>query len=167
MKSPKCANRCTVAHYRPDHSVSAVFLLAESIAVFHNRVPAGEAASPRADVVINAYVVAQDVTAPAIVIARNPEDRQSGIFQVRQRGEGAKAVPGNYRFPFKPEIEKVPVNQQRPGSAFEIAEKPDQRTLGVERRDAEMRIGNDIAGRSEHTPIVAGRRGLYKLRPDS
>ena len=81
---------------------------------------------------------------------------------MRQRGKRAEAVSGDDSLPLEPEVEQIAVDEQGSGAAFEVAQKPDQRALGIEGRDAKMRIGDYVARRREHTPIVAAGRCLYK-----
>ena len=51
------------------------FVLISTIAVLDDCIPAGEAALPRADVVVNSDIVAKDLATPAVMIARDPQDR--------------------------------------------------------------------------------------------
>ena len=81
MDSSKCADCQSIPHNRTNHSVAAVFLVAQSVAVLDFRSPSAELAGPRADVIFDADVVAENVPAPAIVIARDPEDFESVVVQ--------------------------------------------------------------------------------------
>src|SRR3954451_5449748 len=67
-------------HDRANHSVSAIFAIAEPIAMLNAHVPAREVASPRAYDVVHADVLTEHLTAPAIMIARDPENIDARVF---------------------------------------------------------------------------------------
>jgi len=96
MDRSKRADCQSIPHDRTNHSVAAVFLVAQAIAVLDLRSPSAELTGPRADVIFDADVVAQNVTAPAIMIARDPEDLESIVVQLGESREGAEARARNY-----------------------------------------------------------------------
>jgi len=142
MDRSKCSDCQSIPHNRTNHSVAAVFFVAQAVAVLDFRSPSAELAGPRADVIFDADVVAQNVTAPAIVIARYPEDLESVVVQLGERRESAEACARNYGFPLEPEIEEITVDYQRAGSSAQIMQKANKAALDVARRNADVRIGN-------------------------
>ena len=73
-------------------------------------VPARKLTSPRADVIFHANVLAENLTAPAVVITRQPEDFQSAVAELGQRGEGAEARARNDGLPLEPEVEEISID---------------------------------------------------------
>src|SRR6266550_3224406 len=144
MERAKCADCQSIPHNRTDNSVTAIFFVAQPVAVLDFRSPSAELTRPRPDMIFDADVVAQNVTAPAIMIARDPEDLQSLVVQLRKRGERAEACAWNYGFPLEPEIEEITVDHQRSCSSAQIMQEANKPALDVARRDADVRIGNEI-----------------------
>ena len=162
MKGPKRANRCAIAHDRFDDAVPPVFLLEKAVSVIHARVPSCETALPVAEVIFDADVLPENFVAPAVMVAGDPENRNAALAQVSEGRERTEAAARYDSLPLEPEIEQVAIDDERPGSSLEPAQKTDEGFLDVERGDAEVRIGYDVTWRAEHLPIVAGRRMLHK-----
>ena len=149
---------------RTQTPVRGILALAQAIPVLKHRVPVGEKPAPRPHVVLHPDVVAQDLTAPAVVVARNPEDRDSLIDQAGELAQHADARPRHYVAPLKPEVEQVAVNDQRLRIGRQLTEEVQQSPLGVGRGHAKVRIGDHITGRRKHRRILRDGRALYKRR---
>ena len=162
MQRSESPDRKPVAHDRAHHPVSAVFLLAQTVAVFYPGVPPGEISAPRSDVILDSDVVSKDLITPAIVISGNPENRKVRVAQIRERGECAKAVSRYDGLPLEPEIEEVAVYHERPRSGCQSPQETHELALGVERRHAKVRIGDYVTRGSQHSRIVVTGVGLYK-----
>lgn len=162
MQSSESSDRKAVAHDRPHHPVSAVFLLAQTVAVFYPGVPPGEISAPRSDVILDSDVVSKDLVTPAIVISGNPENRKPRVAQIRESGERAKAVSRNDRLPLEPEIEEVAIYHERPRSGCQSPQETHELALDVERRHTKVRIGDYVTRGSQHSRIVVTGVGLHK-----
>ena len=112
--------------------------------------PARDGAFPRTDAVFDADVLAKDLATPAIVVARNPENLHAAVAELGECGEGAKAATGNDRLPLEPEVEQIPIDDQRLRFALETAKERNEGSLDLWTGDADVRVRNDIAGRVEH-----------------
>ena len=150
MEKPERLDCPLIAHDRANHPIAAIFLVAQSVAVLDAQSPAGNGALPRSDTVFDSHILAQDLSAPAIVIASDPEDVDAAITQLGEGGEGAKAATGYDRFPLEPEVEQITVDDQRLRLALQTAEKRDKGSLDLWTGDADVRVRDDIAGRVEH-----------------
>jgi len=78
-------------HDRANHSVSAIFAIAEPVAMLNAHVPAREVACPRAYDVVHADILTEHLTAPAIMVAGDPENIDARVFELSQRRQCAKA----------------------------------------------------------------------------
>lgn len=150
MQNPERLDRSAISHDWTNHSVTTIFALAKAIAMLDPRVPASNAAIPWTDDVIDADVFAKNLAAPAVVISRDPYDLETGIPKLGQRGERAKTSAWNHRLPFEPEVEQIAIDDERSRRTVEIAQKTDERAFYLRTGDAEVRIGYDVAGGSEH-----------------
>jgi hypothetical protein len=162
MECAEGANGKTVSHDWPHHSVSAVFLLAKSVAVLDPRVPAGKISAPRADVIFDSDIVPQNFVAPAVVVSGNPQNGEAKIAKLGESGERAKAAAGNYRLPFKPEVEQIAIDDERSRSGCQSPQKTDELAFRVAGRDAKVRVGDYVTRRSQHWRIVVTSGGLHK-----
>src|SRR5438105_1932961 len=150
MQPAKGGYRETIPHDRPDHSITAVFAVAQAVTVLDARAPARDVAGPMSDLIVRADVFAQNVAAPTVVIARDPEDRHSGIVQLRKGRESPKTPARDYRLPFEPEVEEISVDHERRGAPLEAAEKSHEPPLGLHRCDAQMRVRDHVTGGCQH-----------------
>ena len=118
--------------------------------VLDSHLPSGNRSFPRPHDVVDSHIVAQDLTAPAIVVAGDPQDLHSRVFQVGQRGERAKAASRNHRFPLEPEVEEIAIYDERSRFARQPAQERHERALDLRARDTQVRVGNDVARRVQH-----------------
>ena len=146
MKSSECTNRETVSHDRAYHPVSPIFLVAKPVTVLDPRIPSREISSPGTHVVLDTYVLPQDVVPPAVVISGDKKNREPGIAKIGQCGKSAEAVAGDDRLPLEPEIEQVPVDHERARSSCQSPQESNELSLDVERCDAEVCVGDYVAG---------------------
>ena len=145
MQRSESLDRETVPHYGPNHSISAIFFLSQPIAMVNPRIPSGDVAAPRTDVIFDADVLAENLIAPAVMVAGNEEDWQSCIAQIRKRCKSTKAVSGYHRFPFEPEVEQISVDHQRTRVSCKSSQECNELSLDVERGDAKVRVGDYVA----------------------
>src|SRR4051812_35835604 len=139
-----------ISHDRSNHPVAAVFLVPQSVAVLDPGIPPGDCAFPRPDDIGDTNILSEDLASPTIVIAGDPEYFNAGVSQLCEGGERAEAATGNHGLPLEPEVEKISVDHERGRLSREPAQKTHERPLDLRARDAEMRIGNDVARRLEH-----------------
>lgn len=144
MYRAKCADCQSIPHNRTDDSVAAIFFVAQSVAVLDLRSPSTKLTCPRADVILDSDVVAQNVTAPAVVIPCDPENLESVVAQLGKCAECAEACARNHGFPLEPEIEEITVDYERACSSAQIMQEANKSALDVARRNADVRIGNEI-----------------------
>jgi hypothetical protein len=150
MEYPERLDRCAVSHDRPDHSVATILALAKTIPVFDSRIPAGDGAVPRSDNVVHTDIIAQNFTAPAIMVSRDPDNLESCVSELCEGRECAKAAAGNHRLPFEPEVEQVAVDDERSRFTIEIAQKTNERAFNLRTRNAKVRVGYDVRWACEH-----------------
>src|SRR5688572_22593909 len=98
---------------RTQPAILPVLDIAEAIAVLDACSPPAELSCPFANVVIDADILAQYVAAPAVVVARNPQDRRSNIDEISERAKHPKRCARNDRPPLEPELEEIAVDHQR------------------------------------------------------
>src|SRR5687768_13974452 len=120
---------------------------------------------PFSDMIFDSDVPAQDFVAPAVVIARNPENRHAALAKIGKRCKGAEAAAWNHRLPLEPEVEEIAVDQQGTSPALQTAEKPDERPLDIDRCDTEVRVGDDVAGSWQHPRMLVAVR-IHNKRED-
>ena len=135
----------------------------QPVAVLDVRLPTGEVAEPRPELVVDAGVMAQNVAAPAVVIAgdhRRPERRR----RRRRRAPRAARNPrrGMTVFHSNQNSNRSPLMTSEPPCVGDVAEERDDGALDVCRCEPEMRVGNDVAGRGEHARILPMLASLYK-----
>src|SRR5579863_4210534 len=157
---PKRADGERVAKHRPQRAVAPVLGRAQAIAVLDSRAPSGDLAVPGADVVRDADVIPEYRTAPAVVVAGDPEDLRTGLAQRREGRQHAKGRAGNYRSPLIPELEQVAVDDERrrlavPGLFAPPIEKVQERAIHRRRRKANVGVREDVAECTGHARILA------------
>jgi len=150
MQRPKCSDRKRMSHDGTNHPVAAILFVAQSVAVLDPNLPSSNRSLPRTNHVGDSDVIAQNLSAPAIVIARDPQYVDAGILEIGQSGQCAKAVSWNHRLPLEPEIEEVAIYDERARFARKAAQKPDKGALDLWACDAQMRVRHDVAGTFEH-----------------
>src|SRR5438874_13473607 len=123
MKHSESLDRNRIPHHRFNEPIPSVFPFAQSVAVLDSRSPSGDVAGPLSDLIIRADVFAENLAAPAVVIAGDPEDGKPRIVKLRERGKGAKASPRNHCFPFEPEVEQVAVDDERRSASLEAPQE--------------------------------------------
>ena len=97
--------------------------MAKPVAVFDDGLPASELSGPRADVVVDSDIAAEDVATPAVMIARHPKNRDPAVHEVRQCGEDSEGWPRDDRSPLEPELEQVAVDHERARMAAQMAQE--------------------------------------------
>ena len=81
------------------------------------------------------------------MVPSNPENVDSGILQVGKGSQCAEAPSWYDSLPLEPEIEKISVDNERRRIACQASEKTDERSLDLRTGNAEMRVGDYVAGR--------------------
>jgi hypothetical protein len=105
VNPPERRNRHRISQHSPQHSVSAIFSWPQSVSMFDPAAPTSKRSFPRTDMVFHSDVLAKNLTTPAIVISGNHENGRTGLCQLRETGEHAKALSRNDRPPLEPELE--------------------------------------------------------------
>src|SRR4029079_4011353 len=82
VKRAKCPDCQSIPHHRPDHTIAAIFFVAQAVSMLDARPPPGEVARPRAEVVVHSNIVTQNVAAPAVVVAGYPENLESAVAKL-------------------------------------------------------------------------------------
>ncbi len=172
VQPAKRADRQCVAQYVPERAIATVRARTEPIAVLNPRSPTRNLSGPGTELVLDADVSPQDLAPPAVVVSGDHRYGDPRVDDVGDRGERAKAAPRNDSAPLEPELEQIPVDDERPGMLGDVAKESDDGPLDVIMREAEVRVRDDIAGRVEprrggHARILPSSRSLYKrLRAD-
>ena len=167
MQPAKRSDCERIAKHAAKCAVPLVLQGTQSVAVLDVRAPSADVLLDGTELVIDAHVLAKNLTTPAVVIARDHRNRDAGIHDVRQRSDGSKAVAWHHRFPFEPELEQIAVDDQRSARRRNVPEERDHRPLDVRFREAEMRIRHDVAGCLEHARSLRSSRSLYKRAPSN
>src|SRR5437016_2596997 len=113
MQPPKRANRHTIAEHASNHAIARVFFRSKTVTMLDVRLPPGDVPSPWAESIIDARVFAQDVAAPAIMVAGDHHHGDSGLDEVGKGRHHSKPVARNDRTPLEPELEQVTVDDER------------------------------------------------------
>ena len=82
VQGAKCPDRERIPHHRPDHPIAAILFVAQPVTMLDTSAPPGELTGPRTDVIFDADVVAENVPAPAVVIARYPKNLEAAVAQL-------------------------------------------------------------------------------------
>jgi acyl-CoA thioester hydrolase len=167
MQPAKGANRHWVSEYPSKKAIPLVFAGSQTVAMLDVRVPATDLISPRPEAIVDADILAKYFTAPAVVIPGDHDDLYAGINNVREGCQRSETASGNHCSPFEPEFEQVAIDHERSTMRRDMSQKRDDRALDVRGCKAEVRVGEDVAGRVEHARILPVLRALYKRRwPD-
>ena len=133
-----------MADHRAKQTIFPVALRAESITVLDARPPAGNRPFPRAQHVVDSNIIPEDLSAPAIMIAPDPENRHRVVGESRERGENAISCSRDHTPPLEPEIEEVSVDHEGPGAASNVIEKSQEGRFGFVRIHSKVVVGNHI-----------------------
>ncbi len=153
VQPSKGRDREAVPQDAAERVIAPVLVVAKSVAVLDQRPPSRKRPAPRSDVILDADIASQDLAAPTIMVAGNPQDVDPTLPQIRQRGERPERGTRNDGAPLEPEIEQVAVDHERSRIVPDVREKGEQRAFdrrigGAECRikRAEVRIRDDVAG---------------------
>ena len=160
MDLSKRADRPPMPQDPAQQSVAPVLLVAQSVAVIEARPPTGHLAGPGADVVRHSHVPGQYVAAPAVMIARDPEDRNPGVREARQRGQHLEPRTRNDGAPLKPEVEEVAVDDDGSGGAAQMIQVSQERPFDLGRCDAQVYVGENEAWRRQHADSLSCHRAF-------
>ena len=94
---------------------------------------------------------------PATISTGTPASTTSASAATRP-----KRASRNHRAPLEPELEEVAVHDERTGVLRDVAEKRDDGALDVGAGEAQVGVGEDVAGRLQHARILPVSRSLYK-----
>jgi hypothetical protein len=150
MQHSKGFDGKAITHDRPYHSIAAILAIAKPIAVLDVHVPSGDGSFPWPDHVLNADVFTENLSTPAVVIACDPKDLDTGISQLGECGKRSEAAARNHRLPFEPEVEQIAVDYQGPRFTGKTAQERNERPLYLGTRDAQVRVRHDVAWGVEH-----------------
>src|SRR5438477_6736472 len=95
-----------------ERAITAILASAQSVSVLDARAPARYLAFPRVEPEIHTHVVAEKGATPAVVVARNHENRKPALAQLCQRGNDAKCGARHHVLPFEPELEQITADHE-------------------------------------------------------
>ena len=98
---------------------------------------------------LQAEIAFPEVAVPAVVIPSNHDDRHLSA-EPGEGGRHVESVAWNYTRVGKPEVEKVPVDEQAVAQRGDGFEKLKQRLLGRRWSHAEVGIRDDDKGMAQH-----------------
>lgn len=162
MQPAEGANRQRVSEHVTQQPIPPVLVGTKPVAVLDTGAPTGQIAKPRAELVVDSGVAAQNVASPTVVIPGNHDDGYASVRRVGKGGECTEPSARNDRFPFEPELEQITVDYDRSAALGDMANEGNHGTLDVCRCETEMRVGNDVARHSEHARILPMVESLYK-----
>ena len=139
-----------IAHDGTNEPVASIFLVSQAVAVLDSYFPAGDRSFPWPNDVRDADIVSKYLSAPAVVIARDPQYFHAGVLELRERRQCAKASSRNHGLPLEPEVEQVAIDDERSRLTGEPTEKGDERALRLRAGNSEVGVGYDVAGAVEH-----------------
>ncbi len=125
-------------------------------------VPPGDVLDHGTEPVVDAHILAEDVASPTVVVAGNHQHLYAGVDHVAECGHGPKRASRNDRAPLEPELEEIAVHDERTGVLGDVAQKGDDGALDVGAGEAQVGVGEDVAGRLQHARILPVSRSLYK-----
>jgi len=134
------ANGERIPEHAPEHAIAAVLVLAQSVAVLDPCVPAGHASGPRSEAIVDADIVPEHITTPAVMIPSDHHHFDPGVPQVGQCREHPEPTPRDHGLPFVPEIKEIAVDQQRLGPSGQTSQKAEHRAFHIGRGDAQVRV---------------------------
>ncbi len=150
------------------HETSAPVLLGEPVAVGHERAPPRELHLGLPRIEGDSQVVNQEIAAPPIVVPADERDRNPATQQRMELGDCPEVTAGNHGAVLEPEIEQIPVDDERVSQVRDAVEKTMER--GADRRGnlSEMSVGDDDDARGErHGPKLGtsaeARKRLWHL----
>ena len=108
----------------------------------------------------------QHVAAPAVVVAGHPEHWNAAVHEAREFAQHTHAGTRHHVAPLEPEVEQVAVDDHRPRIVGKAAQEREQVAFRLLGRDAEMSVGEHVAGRGKHRGMVSRARALYKPLPE-
>ena len=164
MQPSKRSNRQPIAQQTAEHSIALVFAGPQPIAMFDAHAPTGDVADPRPKTIVDAGVVAQDLAAPAIVIAGDHQHGHAGVVQIRERGQRTKALSRDHRTPLEPELEQISIHDEGTRTPMQMSQELQQLPLYCGLRETEVQVGDDIRWCGEHALILAYQLAVHKLR---
>jgi len=162
MKPTERANRHGISQNMTNETVAFVFARSEPIAMLDVRAPSVDLVSPGPKQIVHADVPAKNIAAPAVMIAGDHDHGHSGIDDVGERRKCTKTAARDNRAPLEPEFEQVAIDDERFGIRGDVSQKRDHRAFDLVRREAEVRVGHDVARRVEHARILPAPSALYK-----
>jgi len=123
MQPAKCLDGSWVAEHRAEHAILPVFPGAKSITVLYLRSPTSKRSFPHTHMVLKPDLGSQKIATPAIVISSNENHRYSRVTKIGERSQRAKMRPRDDCLPLEPEIEKIPVNEERTGAPRQTSQE--------------------------------------------
>ena len=137
-------------HDGTNQAVAAIFAISQPVAVLYADLPPGDNPFPCADYIVDADIFTKDLASPTIMVASDPQNVDSCILEVGERGERTKAPAWNYRLPLEPEIEEVAVDDQGSCFATQATQERNERSLDLRARYTKVGVRDDVAGSAEH-----------------
>jgi acyl-CoA thioester hydrolase len=166
MKQTEGANGQRMTEYAPQPTIGRVLDRPEPVSVGQESVPATDRPTPRVEGVLRARLSHERLTAPAIVIAANPQDRNTRIVQIREGGKHAESGARHGITPRKPEIEQIAHDHERAIPSGNVAKQPQQGAFSVLGCDAKVGVADDLTRGGEHTGSLTFRTHRHKPPAD-
>ncbi len=131
----------------------------ESVTVSEDGGPSAEGRADRSIDQLDSDFVGQKRASPEVVIPGDEANPNAGIDEVPENVENGEVTTLYHRAVLEPEVEQVSIDHEVPGPVCRQCEKPPERVLVLERRGAEVGVGNDKRAVRLH-------RRQYRAGPD-
>ena len=118
----------------------------DAVAVCHQRAVSRQLHHLRTVHQLHTNLVAQERTAPCIVVAAHEVNGYAGIHYIGERGEYPKVATLDDRPVLEPEVEEVAVDQQPRGVLRGVAQELAEAALGTLGHRAEVDVGDYEVG---------------------
>jgi len=158
----KRPDRRRVTKHRAKSPIPAVLDVPQTVAVLDQRIPTGELAAPRPDVIIDADIAPKHFATPAIVITGDPQYRDFRVDEIRERRKHTERRARNDVPPLEPELEQIAVDDERSGALRQMPKEREEPSLDLGGADSEVTVGKDVARRWEHGDSLLRHADLYK-----
>lgn len=164
MDPPEGSDRCGIPQDAAKHPVAAILSRAKAITMLDPGVPTRDRAFPRANVVIDADIIAKYLAAPTVVIPGDHQYRRTRFPKLRERRENAEAPSRNDGSPLEPELEQISIHDEGTRTPMQMSQELQQLPLYCGLRETEVQVGDDIRWCGEHALILAYQLAVHKLR---
>src|SRR4051812_37829264 len=162
MNPPEGPDRPAIAKHLTQGPIPTVLPRSQPVTMFNAGRPAADRSLPRIHPVVDADIVSQYVTAPAIMISGDHDHGDSRFAQVRERREDAEPGARNHRLPLEPELEQIAVDDDGASRCPQVFQEAQDLIVDRRRGKSKMGVREDVSRGGKHDGESTRPAGLYK-----